>query len=50
MDEERTVKDAGVVDACIKELVSALVSVCRERGFFLESFSVKPLEGGESKS
>ncbi len=50
MDEERTAKDAGVVDACIKELASALVSACEERGFRLESFVFKPLEGGESKS
>lgn len=45
-----TAKDAGVVDACIKELASALVSACEERGFRLESFVFKPLEGGESKS
>ena len=36
--------------APIKELASALVSACEERGFRLESFVVKPLEGGESKS
>ncbi len=36
--------------APIKELASALISACRERGFLLESFVFKPLEGGESKS
>lgn len=36
--------------APIKELASALVSACEERGFRLESFVFKPLEGGESKS
>mgnify|MGYP000845018875 CR=1 FL=1 len=50
MDEKRTTKDVGVIDACIKELASALVSACAERGFFLESFVVKPLEGGEPES
>ena len=33
MDEKRTTKDVGVIDACIKELASALVSACAERGF-----------------
>ena len=36
--------------APIKELAIALVSACKERGFLLESFVFKPLEGGESKS
>ncbi len=39
-----------IIDACIKELASALVSACEERGFRLESFVFKPLKGGESKS
>ena len=39
-----------IIDACIKELASALVGACEERGFRLESFVFKPLEGGESKS
>ncbi len=38
-----------ILVAPIKELASALVSACEEGGFRLESFVVRPLEGGESE-
>ena len=40
----------GDVSPQMIELAKAVVAACEERGFRLESFIVKPLEGGESKS
>ena len=40
----------GDVSPQMVELAQAVVTVCEERGFFLESFVAKPLEGGESES
>ena len=40
----------GDVSPQMIELAQAVVTACEERGFRLESFVVKPLEGGESKS
>lgn len=40
----------GDVSPQMIELAKTIVAVCEERGFLLESFIVKPLEGGESKN
>ena len=39
----------GDVSPQMIELAQAVVAACEERGFFLESFVVKPMEGGESE-
>ena len=40
----------GEVSPEMIEIAVAAIAACQERGFRLESFVVKPLEGGESKS
>lgn len=40
----------GDVSPQMIELAKTVIAVCEERGFRLESFIVKPLEGGESES
>lgn len=40
----------GDVSPQMIELAKAVITACEERGFILESFIVKPLEGGESES
>ena len=40
----------GDVSPQMIELAQAVVAACEERGFRLESFIVRPLEGGEPES